>query len=176
MIPIARLLFPALLCAGFIVAGSARADYVDPVSHARLVVSPDPVPVNLESAATLFILTRADVHGFNGMNDPVHVPAHQIVGQRLDLFFPTSCSFICQNLPITMISHPFRLPPLREGMHTVRILADEGPEVLAEFSIPVGAPTGTPARFAAVGGRFASLLTILLVSAVWIRRRTIATT
>lgn len=71
---------------------------------------------------------------------------HQIVGQRVDVFFPTSCAFICQNLRITLIAHPFRLPPLSEGMHTVRILANTGPEVLAEFTIPVaGSPTGTPA-------------------------------
>lgn len=174
---IVRLLVPALVCAGFIAATGARAEYLDPVSGARLVLSPDPVPVNLESSATLFILTRADVHGFNEGNEPVHVPPHQIVGQRLDLFFSTSCSFICQNLPTRVISHPFRLPPLSEGMHTVRILADAGPEVLAVFSIPVGGvPTGTPAPVSLPvgGGLTIGLLAILLVSAVWIRRRTLA--
>lgn len=141
-----RLIAAALVCAGFVSSGSVKAHYDDPVSNARLEVSPDPVPVNQESAATLLILVGADVHGFNGMNDPVHVPEHRIVGQRLDLFFETGCSFICQFVPTTYVAHPFRLPPLSEGMHTVRILADSGPQVLAEFTIQVGgSPTGTPA-------------------------------
>lgn len=169
-----RLIATAFVCAGFVSSGSVRADYDDPVSNARLELFPDPVPVNQESAATLLILTTADVHGFNGMNDPVHVPEHQIVGQRLDLFFQTGCSFICQNLPTTYVAHPFRLPPLSEGMHTVRILADSGPEVLAEFTIPVGgSPTGTPTPTALpVDGRVAlGVLGVSLVLMAWVRSR-----
>ncbi len=169
-----RLIAAALVCAGFVSSGTVRAHYDDPVSHARLELFPDPVPVNQESAATLLILVGGDVHGFNGMNDPVHVPQHQIVGERLDLFFETGCSFICQNLPTTYVAHPFRLPPLSEGMHTVRILADSGPEVLAEFTIPVGgSPTGTPASTELpVDGRVAlGLLGMSLVLMAWVRSR-----
>lgn len=169
-----RFIAAALVCAGLLTAGNVKADYDDPVSHARLSVTPDPVPVNQESAATLFILTRADVLGFNGMNDPVHVPGHQIVGQRIDLFFPTGCAFICQNLPITLIAHPFRLPPLTEGMHTVRILANTGPEVLAEFTIPVGgSPTGTPdtTQLPVDGSVALGLLGMSLVVMAWVRSR-----
>jgi len=56
-------------------------------------------------------------------------------------------------------------------MHTIRILADSGPEVLAEFSIAVGgAPIGNPALVSLpVAGVLATgLLSSLLV---WIRTR-----
>ena len=169
-----RLIAAALVCAGFVSSETVKAHYDDPVSHARLELSPDPVPVNQESAATLLILVGADVHGFNGMNDPVHVPEHQIVGQRLDLFFETGCSFICQNLPTPYVAHPFRLPPLSEGMHTVRILADSGPEVLAEFTIPVGgSPTGTKGvvQLPIGGSEALGPLAVLLVLVAWVRSR-----
>ncbi|MEO7936543.1 MAG: hypothetical protein ABIR27_09830 [Dokdonella sp.] len=164
----------ALVCAGFVSSASVKADYYDLVNHAQISLSPDPALVNQESPATLHIMTRADVHGFIGMNEPVHVPNHQVVGQRLDLFFPTDCSFGCQNLPIGLVAHPFLLPPLSEGMHTVRILADSGPDVLAEFTIPVGgAPIGIPAavQLPVAGGVALGLLGASLVLMAWVRAR-----
>ncbi|WP_440225561.1 hypothetical protein ACQQ2N_09960 [Dokdonella sp. MW10] len=144
----------------------------DPVSGARLVLTPDPPPADQAFDAILYRLGNSASLGFYSPT-PGAPSMHHVTTDGIDVLYDLGCGFLCPPGPDVVYASPLVLPALSAGPHRVRIVTtlDANPTVLAEFPIVVGGGAPTVATLPVGGGVAGALLAALVAMAAALRLR-----
>lgn len=128
----------------------------DEIPPPTLTTNPSPAPANQAFEAVFHYYWMPSAFG-------VRQDSIQIDGNTITMRFDHGCGFICPGTQV-YAGFPFQLPPLAPGTYHLRIFDVSGDDVLAEFSLRIGAtPIPTSSRFSL----YALALLLLVVGSMY---------